>query len=252
MRKDIHSKIKEYLKILRLAGIKESYQEIAEQSARENLLHEEYLLMVLEKAAEARYNSRTGRLLKESGLDLNKSMDTFNMKRLHPKELMQVKGIREGDFLENRENILIFGAPGSGKTHLLSAIAQEQIINRGKKIRATTCSLLVQELLAAKKELQLPAMLKKYAKYDAVLIDDIGYVEQTREEMEILFTFLAHRYEKASLMITSNLAFSKWGKIFKDPMTAAAAIDRLVHHSIILELNLPSARMEEAKQRRIK
>ena len=91
-------------------------------------------------------------------------------------------------------------------------------------------------------------VLKKLSRYDAVIIDDIGYVQHSRQEMEVLFTFLADRYERGSLMITSNLPFSKWEQIFKDPMTAAAAIDRLVHHSVILELNIESYRMEVAKK----
>ncbi|MBS3757322.1 MAG: ATP-binding protein, partial [Desulfobacterales bacterium] len=108
----------------------------------------------------------------------------------------------------------------------------------------------VQQLLAAKKELKLAGFFKKMKKYHAVFIDDIGYVQQNREEMEVLFTFFAERYEQGSVMITSNLPFSQWEKIFKDPMTTAAAIDRVVHHSVILELNLPSYRMEQAEKRK--
>jgi len=111
-----------------------------------------------------------------------------------------------------------------------------------------SCSQLVQELLIAKKELEMTRKLKKMSSFDAVIIDDIGYVQQSREEMEVLFTFLADRYERSSLMITSNLPFSKWEQIFKDPMITAAAIDRLVHHSVILELNVDSYRMEQAKK----
>ena len=110
------------------------------------------------------------------------------------------------------------------------------------------CSLLVQELLIAKRDLKLSRVLKRLGRFDAILIDDIGYVQQSREEMEVLFTLLAERYERGSVMLTSNLPFSKWETIFKDPMTTAAAIDRLVHHSVILELNLPSFRLETAKQ----
>jgi DNA replication protein DnaC len=105
-------------------------------------------------------------------------------------------------------------------------------------------------LLRDKRELKLDRKLKKLAKYDALILDDIGYVKQDREEMEVLFTLLAQRYERGSVMITSNLPFSKWESIFKDPMTTAAAIDRLVHHSVILELNVPSYRMEQARQRK--
>jgi len=141
----------------------------------------------------------------------------------------------------------VFGNPGSGKTHLVCAVSQELIRER-RRIYFTSCSLLVQELLIAKRDLTLSRLIKKFSKYDAVVIDDIGYVEQSREEMEVLFTLLAERYERGSVMITSNLAFSKWERIFKDPMTTAAAIDRLVHHSVIVELNLSSYRMETAKK----
>ena len=135
------------------------------------------------------------------------------------------------------------------KTHLLCAIGHS-LIQQGHKVYFSTCSLLVQELLRAKRDLVLEKTLKKLAGYEALIIDDIGYVQQNREEMEVLFTLLAHRYERGSVMLTSNLAFSKWESIFKDPMTTAAAIDRLVHHSVILELNLSSYRIEAAKQRK--
>ena len=110
----------------------------------------------------------------------------------------------------------------------------------------------MQELLRAKQELTLDKFLKKLSRYDVLMIDDFGYVKQNRDEMEVLFTLLAHRYERGSVLITSNLPFSKWEMIFKDPMTTAAAIDRLVHHSVILELNVPSYRAEQAKKRKDK
>lgn len=113
----------------------------------------------------------------------------------------------------------------------------------------TTCSLLVQQLLVAKRDLRLPNMIKRMSRFDALIIDDLGYVQQTREEMEVLFTLLAERYERGSVMLTSNLPFSKWEQIFKDAMTTAAAIDRLVHHSIILELNVSSYRLDKAKEK---
>jgi DNA replication protein DnaC len=114
------------------------------------------------------------------------------------------------------------------------------------------CSLLVQDLLIAKRELRLAKALKKLSKFEALVIDDIGYVQHDREEMEVLFTLLADRYERTSVMLTSNLPFSKWELIFKDPMTTAAAIDRLVHHSVILELNLSSYRLEHSKGKKAK
>ena len=113
-----------------------------------------------------------------------------------------------------------------------------------------TCSLLVQELLAAKRDLKLERFIKRLASFEALIIDDLGYVQQGREEMEVLFTLLAERYERGSVLLSSNLAFSQWEQIFKDPMTTAAAIDRLVHHSVIVELNIPSYRLETAKNSR--
>ena len=122
------------------------------------------------------------------------------------------------------------------------------LVRSGRRVYFSPCSLLVQELLIAKRDLKLSRVLKRLAKYEVVLIDDIGYVQQSREEMEVLFTLLAERYERGSVMLTSNLPFSQWEQIFKNPMTTAAAIDRLVHHSVIIELNLPSYRAEQAKK----
>jgi DNA replication protein DnaC len=155
--------------------------------------------------------------------------------------------LTDGSFLNRAENVLAFGNPGSGKTHLLCAIGHE-LIQQDRRVLFISCAQLVQDLLIAKKELEMTKLLKKLSRYDAVIIDDIGYVQQSRQEMEVLFTFLADRYERGSLMITSNLPFSKWEQIFKDPMTTAAAIDRLVHHSVIVELNIDSYRMEQAKK----
>ena len=118
----------------------------------------------------------------------------------------------------------------------------------GRRVLFTKCSLLVQELLIAKRDLKLSRVLKRLAGYEVLIMDDLGYVQQSREEMEVLFTLLAERYERGSVLLTSNLPFSGWEAIFKDPMTTAAAIDRLVHHSVIVELNLPSYRAEQAKK----
>jgi DNA replication protein DnaC len=126
-----------------------------------------------------------------------------------------------------------------------------ELIEQGRSVYFTTCALLVQRLLQAKQELLLEKELKWLDKYEGLIIDDIGYVQQSREEMEVLFTMLAHRYERESVLLTSNLVFSGWERIFKDPMTTAAAIDRLIYHSVVLELNLPSYRTEAAQKKKV-
>jgi DNA replication protein DnaC len=238
-----------HLKELRLPTIRSCFEELARQAEQETLSYERYLLTLVERELQVRRQNRLERQLRNSRLPLDKDLTRFDMKRLPAKLARQVKSLLDGSFVDRRENLLAFGTVGSGKTHLLCGLAQE-LVRQGRKVYFSTCSLLVQELLTAKRDLKLSRMIKKLARYEAVLIDDLGYVQQSREEMEVLFTLLAERYERGSVMITSNLPFSKWEAIFKDPMTTAAAIDRLVHHSVILELNIPSYRMEQAKKNR--
>jgi len=239
------------LKTLRLPTVRECYQEQAEEARREELTYEHYLFEVMERESEVRKQNRKIRLLRQSKLPLDKTIDTFDRKRLPHNVNAHLDVLLEGSFIDRRENVLAFGNPGSGKTHLLCAIGQE-LIHQGRRVFFTPCSLLVQDLLIAKRDLKLKRILKRLSKFDALIIDDIGYVQQNREEMEVLFVLLAERYERGSVMLTSNLPFSKWEKIFKDPMTTAAAIDRLVHHSVILELNLTSYRLEESNKGRRK
>jgi DNA replication protein DnaC len=227
--------------------VRRCYQDEAISARRDNWEYETYLYALAEHECEDRQNNRIARLLRESKLPLEKSLKIFDRKRLPRKVDAQLNLLLKGDFLDHKENVLAFGNPGSGKTHLLCAIAQE-LIHQGRRILFISCNMLVQELLVAKRDLKLAKVLKRYAKYEALIIDDIGYVQQSREEMEVLFTLLADRYERSSIMITSNLPFSKWEQIFKDPMTTAAAIDRLVHHSVILELNIPSYRLEQSRK----
>ena len=235
------------LKQLHMPTIRRSYEEVAGQGRAESWSYEQYLLELLKLECEIRRQNRIARNLRASKLPPSKTFDNFDKKRLPTKVAAHLNVLGNGSFLNRAENILAFGNPGSGKTHLLCAIGHA-LIEHGKRILFTSCSQLVQDLLIAKKELELTKKLRKLSNFDAVIIDDLGYVQQSREEMEVLFTFMADRYEQGSLMITSNLPFSKWEQIFKDPMTTAAAIDRLVHHSVIIELNVDSYRMEQAKK----
>lgn len=246
---DIKTRLVAHLKELHLPTIRATFEELAEMARKEALTFEHYLLELIEREQEVRRDNRIQRLLRESRLPLEKTLESFDRTRLPRKVDLQLSALADGSFLDRCENVLAFGNPGSGKTHLLAALGHE-LVRLGRRVYFTSCQLLVQELLVAKRELALPQKLKRLARYEVIILDDIGYVQQSREEMEVLFTLLAYRYERGSMMITSNLPFSKWETIFKDPMTTAAAIDRLVHHSVILEVNLPSYRLESSKKKR--
>ena len=236
---------------LRLPAIRACFEDTTARAAKEAFSYEQYLLELLERESETRRTNRIERFLRESRLTLEKTHETLDLKKFPRRVAQQYNSLRDGDFLDRKENILIFGKPGVGKSHLLCALGHEQI-RKGRRVLFVSCALLVQDLLLAKRELRLAQKLKRLSKFEALIIDDIGYVQQSREEMEVLFTLLAERYETGSVLLTSNLPFSKWGNIFKDPMTAAAAIDRLVHHSVILELNITSYRAEQARARKQK
>jgi len=244
-----HDELTACLKELGLPTVRACYADVADSARREELSYEAYLLEIAQRECQRRRQGRVERLLRESRLPLQKSLGAFDLKRLPGKVSAVVRTLVEGSFVDRKENVLAFGNPGSGKTHLLCGIGQE-LVRAGRTVFFSSTNLLVQELLLARRELKLPKAIKKLAHYQALILDDLGYVQQSREEMEVLFTLLAERYERGSVLITSNLPFSKWESIFKDAMTTAAAIDRLVHHSVILELNLPSYRVEQAKKSR--
>jgi DNA replication protein DnaC len=239
----------QHLRELHLPAFRDHFQSQADRAAKENLSYPQYLEALTSRECDARSQGRVRRLLRNSRLVSGKTWDQFQWPRLPRLVQQQLQSLRDGAFLNRCENVLVFGKPGSGKTHALCALG-EQLVLRGHPVLFTTCSLLVQELLAAKRDLKLERFLKKLAGFPALIIDDLGYVQQSREEMEVLFTLLAERYERGSVLLTSNLPFSQWQQIFKDPMTTAAAIDRLVHHSVIVELNVPSFRLETAKTTR--
>ena len=249
MKPNLRKQLTELLKELHLPMFREYHAEYAVKAINEGLSYERYLLELAQIECDVRRANKIARLVKTSQLPMEKTLENFDLKRMPLRIRQQVKILMEGSFVDRKENLLAFGSPGSGKTHLLCGICHE-LARQSRRVYFSTCDSMVQQLLRAKRDLELDKLLKKLSRFDALMIDDFGYVKQDRDEMEVLFTLLAHRYERGSMLITSNLPFSKWEVIFKDPMTTAAAIDRLVHHSVVLELNVPSYRAEEAKTRR--
>jgi DNA replication protein DnaC len=233
---------------LNLGGMAAQFAELALKAAKEGLSHEAYLYELARYEEDLRTQRRTERLLRQSGLPADKTFRTFELARLSPALQLQLERLKSGAFLTEATNVIAVGTPGVGKSHALAAVAYELIV-RGHPVYWTSTAALVQRLLAAKRDLRLPQELTKLDKFACVVLDDIGYVQQDRDEMEVLFTFLAERYEHKSVMITTNLVFSAWNRIFKDPMTTLAAIDRVVHHSVILDMmSVQSYRAKEASQ----
>ncbi len=206
------------------------------------------LLEVLEAEADERGQRRTDRLRKASRLPPGKTFESLDRARLPRSVGAKLDELATGDFLERAHNVLCFGLPGRGKTHAAAALGHA-LVQRGHPVLFAPTFRLVQELLAAKRDLTLPRALARLDAFDLLILDDIGYVQQSAEEVEVLFTLMAERYERRSLLITSNLVFGEWDRIFKNPMTTAAAIDRLVHHSAILEFSGRSKRADEAEAR---
>jgi DNA replication protein DnaC len=237
------------LRSLCLTTMMRQYEDLAGKAEKEGWGYAGYLRNLCEVELAERQSRSTERRLKRSGLPDGKTLETLDQSQLPVKVRRQIPRLIEGSFVERAENVLAFGLPGRGKTHLVCAIARELIVNHNCRVLFTTTFHLVQQMLLARRDLTLERLFKKMDRFDLVVLDDIGYVQQDRDEMEVLFTFLSERYERRSLMITSNLVFSQWDKIFKDPMTTAAAIDRLVHHSVILELDNESYRAKQALKR---
>lgn len=244
--KDEAGQLSKLLHGLRLPTFVEMYGELSGRAEREGWRFTQYLEALCQAEQGEREKRRVERLLKASGLPPEKTLATLETDRLPVKVRRQLANLCTGEFVGRADNVLAFGNPGVGKTHLLCAIGHA-LVGLGMRVLFIAAHRLVQRLLLAKRELTLEAELKRLDGYEAVIVDDIGYVQQSRDEMEVFFTFLAERYERRSVLLSSNLVFSQWERIFKDPMTTAAAIDRLVHHAVIVEVTGGSYRTDRAR-----
>jgi len=239
------------LKDLKLPVFISNFEAIEKKATKANWSYEEFLKELCLGELDHRKEVKTQRLLKQSKIPPQYTLDGLDQKLLSTKVRAALRSLLNGQFVSAGSNVLAFVLPGRGKSHLLGALGRELILRYNISVYFTPTFKIVEKLLVAKKEFELENTLKKLDKFEVIILDDIGYVQQSREEMEVLFTLLADRYERKSLMISSNLVFSKWDQIFKDPMTTMAAVDRLVHHSTILEFDWESIRAKEAKSKKI-
>jgi DNA replication protein DnaC len=235
------------LKDLKLTAFNEHYKEVATLCEKNGASMEAFLMELVQLEFNKRHDNRIKRLIKNAKIPRDKHLSDFDFKVIPDLSISTVNRLATGECMDHAENILIFGNPGTGKTHLAIALAREWCLS-GRKVRFYQAYELVQDLLVAKKKYEMTNLIRRLNQYDILIIDDISYVPFDRKETDVLFNLMSSRYENKSMLITSNTSFSNWEPIFKDKMTTAAAIDRVVHHSTILELNTKSYRAAEAER----
>lgn len=241
-----YTELTSQLRALKLETMAESFADVAVKAVRTGLSHEAYLHELVRLEGEARTQRRITRLLHESGLPREKTFRTLQLACFPPLVRQQIERLRSGTFLPQAINVVVVGKPGAGKSHILASLGHA-LVQQGYPVLWRSTAQLMQRLLAAKRDLRLPQELAKLDRFACLILDDIGYLQHDQDEMEILFTLLSERYERKSVMISTNLVFSEWTRIFKSPMTTMAAIDRVVHHSVIVDMMVvESYRAKEA------
>jgi DNA replication protein DnaC len=223
------------LRLLKLPAIADQVADLALKAAKEHLTHEAFLYELVRAEVHQREERRIARLLRQAGLPAEKTFRTLHLERFPPVVRQQVERLRSGAFVSEAVNVVAVGRPGVGTSHVLAAVAHHLVL-QGHPVLWTSTATLVQRLLAAKRDLRLPQTLAQLDRVAFLVLDDIGYVQHDQDEMEVLFAVLSDRYERKSVGISTNLVFSDWVRIFKSPLTTMAAIDRVVHHSVILDL----------------
>ena len=232
---------------LRLPTIKRLAGDLCAQSDLEGWPAHRLLEALLEHEIHEREARRVDRHRNEAGLSPDKRLSSFDFAAVPSVSKAQVVALTEGtEWIERGANVLLFGPPGVGKSHLVSALGHA-LIDAGRRVLFTRCSDLVQRLQAARRDLRLPQELGKLDRFDLLILDDLSYVRRDQAETSVLFELISERYERKSLAITANTPFSQWGEVFVEPAMTLAAVDRLVHHSTILEMNVESYRRRAAQ-----
>jgi len=243
----VHARLGLMLAELRLPTVRRLAGDLCAQSDREGWPGHRLLEALLEHEMNERESRRIERHRAESGLSPDKRLSSFDFAAVPSVSKAQVTALAEGhEWLDRGASVLLFGPPGVGKSHLVCALGHA-LIEAGRRVLFTRCSDLVQRLQAARRDLRLPQELTRLDRFDLLILDDLSYVRRDQAETSVLFELIAERYERKSLAITANTPFSQWGEVFVDPAMTLAAVDRLVHHSTILEMNVESYRRRTAQ-----
>jgi DNA replication protein DnaC len=235
---------------LRLPAIKQVWADLAAQADEEGWPAARFLAALAEHEMAERSRRRIERHLAEAKLPPGKTLDTFDFEAVPVISKAQVMALAAGDaWLNQGANLILFGPPGTGKSHLAAALGHT-LIENGWRVLFTRTTDLVQRLQIARRELVLEAAIAKLDKYHLLILDDLAYVTKDQAETSVLFELIGARYERRSLLVTANQAFGQWGKIFPDQAMTLAVVDRLVHHATIFEMNVESYRRRTALERK--
>jgi DNA replication protein len=239
--------IKEHAKQLKLSYIKENYERLIQEATTLNQGYEEFLGQLLSLEVERRKNNRIHTLIRQAKLPQKVTFDDYLDSHLSSKLRKQIKELQQLQFIEKKENLILLGNPGVGKTHLATTIGMEACLT-GKSVLFTNIPNLVVELKEAMSANQLTYYKRRFSKYDLVILDELGYVSFDQVGSEILFNLLSNRTSTGSMIITTNLSFDRWEEVFKDPMLTAAMVDRIAHRAHVLDLSGKSFRVEDTKK----
>lgn len=239
--------IKEYSKQLKLSYLKENHERLIQEATALNQGYQEFLEQLLALEVEQRRNNRIQTLIRQSKLPQKVTFDDYLNSHLSPKLQKQIKELQTLQFIDRKENLILLGNPGVGKTHLATTIGMEACLT-GKSVLFTNIPNLVVELKEAMSANQLTYYKRRFSKYDLVILDELGYVSFDQVGSEILFNLLSNRTSMGSVIITTNLSFDRWEEIFKDPMLTAAMVDRIAHRAHVLDLSGKSFRVEDTKK----
>ncbi len=242
----LHQELVSSLEELRLTAIKREYSSLASLALKEKYSYEQYLSMLVNSELEHRKETKLKRLLKLAKLPTMKRIDEYQFDKIKGVSSKEINDLATGEFIEKTENIVFFGDIGVGKTHLAIGLVKK-LCEKGIRCFFTSTSNLIEMLEDAQKGLNLANLWKKFDKYQLIVCDELGYIPQSKNGADLFFQFISERYERRSILITTNLQYSNWDQVFLDKTTTMAAVDRIVHHSKTFNIIGPSWRKTQAK-----